>query len=71
MATLKRICQHCGSEMRCSAAAHRENPFCSGCLSERLHLAAEALGPVEVVFEGAYSWFVPTRQWQLAVPGTT
>jgi hypothetical protein len=53
------ICRHCDGEMRCTAEGFQENPFCGGCLHERLQLAVAARGPGKMVVEGGYTWFVP------------
>lgn len=47
--------------MRCTAEAQAENPFCSGCLQERMRIAVEERGPVERVLLGDYVWFVPVE----------
>ena len=40
MGTEPKTCSFCGAERRVSYQAHRENPFCSVCLTERLEAAA-------------------------------
>jgi protein-arginine kinase activator protein McsA len=32
-------CEYCGSEMKTSALAHKQNPFCSNCYEERVAAA--------------------------------
>lgn len=58
MHILERIrrCRHCGSDMTdtTSSSSYRENPFCGGCLEERLQNAAATLGPIRHRRVGQY-----------------
>ena len=36
-----KTCRFCGNELRVSSLSFQENPFCNGCLSERLAAAAK------------------------------
>lgn len=62
------VCRYCGGGMRCTAEAHAENPFCSGCLKERLEIGVKERGPVEVVVIGDYVWFIPVEVKDQANP---
>jgi hypothetical protein len=59
-AILERVdrCAFCGSEMTSSKLSRRENPFCNGCLHDRLKQAANALGPVGWRVVGDYVEFL-------------
>ena len=52
-------CRHCSSPMKVSAASYAENPWCSGCLHERLALAADENPVLGWRIEGDY--LVPIR----------
>lgn len=46
-------CRFCRREMRCSALGYEQNPFCVGCLDERMKQATPA-GGVRWRREGDY-----------------
>ncbi len=58
---MTRKCRYCKNKMDVSDRAYEENPFCSGCLHERLEKAAAGLGPGEFVFEGDYAIWRPSE----------
>jgi hypothetical protein len=59
-----RRCRFCGSDMTDSVPplAYRENPFCVGCLPQRLSEAKERLGPTMTRVVGNYTQVIPLTQ---------
>ncbi len=55
---LERInrCEYCGSEMKITALAHKQNPFCSICYEERV-LAVRPSLPAAIHRVGGYITF--------------
>ena len=49
-------CRYCGSDMTddVTPTAYLENPFCSGCIRERIDAASLMLGPIENRVVGRY-----------------
>lgn len=50
-------CRYCSREMTVSAAAYGENPFCDGCLSERVERAADK----QIEWRTVGDYFEPIR----------
>jgi hypothetical protein len=51
-------CRYCHSEMKVSDASYEENPWCSGCLHERIAKAAAEDPLVAEVWDGDYVTFI-------------
>ena len=51
-ALVKQRCRYCKRMFRCTPQGYAENPWCGGCLHERLAKAAAEAGPVEWVHLG-------------------
>jgi len=49
-----KTCQFCGREMDVSALSYAENPFCTGCLGERLRVGHGASDYLSWRIEGDY-----------------
>ena len=51
-----RRCRYCGSDMtrNVSSESYRENPFCAGCLNDRMGIAKNELGPIRNERHGHY-----------------
>jgi hypothetical protein len=59
-------CRYCGSRMDVSTQAYAENPWCSGCLHERMEIARSEAGPGRWVDAGG--GYV---RWERVVPPAT
>lgn len=65
---LIRRCKYCGSDMTDSVSAmgYMENPFCTGCLKERIEKTASERGPGHWERCGDYIQWVPDKEVERA-----
>lgn len=47
-------CSYCGRLFMATPSSLEENPFCAGCLSERIAVREAQIGPVSIVEDGDY-----------------
>lgn len=62
--SIVRRCLHCETDLTdvVSPASYRENPFCCGCLSDRLEAVRRQVGLVENRQDGHYLVAIPIQQ---------
>lgn len=51
-------CKYCGAMMRREARSILENPFCNGCLHERLEVAARGIPKKKMIMRGDWVHWV-------------
>jgi hypothetical protein len=64
-------CRYCHREMDVGGLAHRENPFCSVCLTERALKARGRVGAGDWVVEDNYFAFIPRRACFMSISRTS